>query len=1121
MGVVVAASGGGGGGQFPRKGVIENLEGLVGPDISNPKFKRRKVSAVRDFPIGCGRLPSTPTIHVNPGENVVGVDSSVAGTDFAKESGSLGQTRMVDAGRLGPQVAVRENVSESESAGDGVKSTTPLGSLVEPGRMVDSGGLAPSVDMCTGNVDGDEATGAGVGSDTHLPSFVETIIVEGINSEQIGLPDLVKTSSSCGTNSMKGSDQANVFAAEKKGDSASEKSPKAMDVDSSNRGVEPEGVEFTESSTAATLGSSLDFSQLQNKDDTPSGSVSLRQNSGPLLEDPDRRLQKKYPPRKRISAHRDFPQGCGRDAPPINHEECPKFDSPSAERKSGNETFSKEMELATKIDSKEMKALPLSRSKDAFNINSEGDVSSQVKLDKELKKDMARDSHVRETSEGVFGQKDTEALCSLSYENLAQSDLVSPSFIKKVDKVVRTSAEKKKLSKATDLKRKCSKMSKDSNSLNQFQKEDPTDFETFNDRVIVQALMAAPNCPLRQGKGSSKSPSGASIPTAGSKPRPQLVVVQEHKGKTVSSKGKTTKKNMCLTGEAAIDGAEERVFKDDQVSSGNAEEGENASSVPISEGRELSLISFALRTSNDGDVAATRNKVRETLRLFQTLCRKFLRDEEAKPKDQTGGGKRVDILASNILRNENKYLNREKMLGPVPGVEVGDEFHYRAELAVIGLHHVLVAGIDYLKKGSKLLATSVVASGGYENDTDRPDVLIYVGQGGNSTGDKKAEDQKLEKGNLSLKNSMDAKTPVRVIRGYKEPKAPDSVDGKVKSVTTYTYDGLFMVDKFWTEQSRQGNNIFKFELRRVPGQPELALREVKNSNKLRARKGLCVADISQGKEKMPISAFNTIDDSKPPPFEYVTRMIYPSWYNLVPPKGCDCVSGCSDSAKCYCVVKNGGGLPFNHNGAIVEAKPLVHECGPSCKCPPSCPNRVSQHGIMFQLEIFRTDLRGWGVRSIDSIPSGSFICEYTGELLQDKEAEQRADGDEYLFDIGHNYNDQALWGGLSTLIPPTLQSGSSETVEDVGFTIDAALYGSIGRFINHSCSPNLYAQNVLYDHDDKRMPHIMLFAAENIPPLQELTYHYNYQIDQVHDSDGNIKKKSCYCGSPECTGRMY
>ena len=67
--------------------------------------------------------------------------------------------------------------------------------------------------------------------------------------------------------------------------------------------------------------------------------------------------------------------------------------------------------------------------------------------------------------------------------------------------------------------------------------------------------------------------------------------------------------------------------------------------------------------------------------------------------------------------------------------------------------------------------------------------------------------------------------------------------------------------------------------------------------------------------------------------------------------------------KCACVAKNGGELPYNHNGAIVQAKPLVYECRPSCKCPPSCYNRVSQQGTKFQLEIFKTEARGWGVRS--------------------------------------------------------------------------------------------------------------------------------------------------------------
>jgi hypothetical protein len=36
----------------------------------------------------------------------------------------------------------------------------------------------------------------------------------------------------------------------------------------------------------------------------------------------------------------------------------------------------------------------------------------------------------------------------------------------------------------------------------------------------------------------------------------------------------------------------------------------------------------------------------------------------------------------------------------------------------------------------------------------------------------------------------------------------------------------------------------------------------------------------------------------------------------------------------------------------------------------------------------------------------------------------------------------------------------------------------VESFINHSCSPNLFCQKVLYDHDDGRISHNMLFQAK-------------------------------------------
>ncbi|XP_051137343.1 histone-lysine N-methyltransferase, H3 lysine-9 specific SUVH4-like [Andrographis paniculata] len=532
---------------------------------------------------------------------------------------------------------------------------------------------------------------------------------------------------------------------------------------------------------------------------------------------------------------------------------------------------------------------------------------------------------------------------------------------------------------------------------------------------------------------------------------------------------------------------------------------------------EVSLPPFGPKSSGNGDA---RNRVRETLRMFNAFCRKLLQQEESnsqlgvEEKLTVKKGKRIDLISAKMIKEIGKEVNtEERYLGQVPGVEVGDEFQYRVELAVIGIHRLYQAGIDWIKLDGVPVATSVVSSGAYDDDVENADVLIYCGQGGNVVGkSKQPEDQKLERGNLALKNSISAKTPVRVIRGWKEARVMDPLDPKSKMVTTYVYDGLYTVKRYWEKEGPHGKQVFMFELRRQPGQPELAWKQLKKSNKFKSRPGMVVNDIAGGVETIPIFAVNTIDDGKPPPFKYVRKMMYPGWFKPNPPAGCDCTGRCSGSKKCRCAVKNGGEIPYNHNGAIVETKPLVYECGPHCRCPPNCYNRVTQRGIKFQLEIFKTESRGWGVRALTSIPSGSFICEYAGELLEDKEAEERIGNDEYLFDIGQNYSD--------TSVMPHEKAALVELMEG-GYTIDAAQYGNVGRFINHSCSPNLYAQNVIYDHDDKKMPHVMLFAMENIPPLKELTYHYNYSVDQIRDANGNIKVKRCFCGSAECTGRMY
>ena len=68
----------------------------------------------------------------------------------------------------------------------------------------------------------------------------------------------------------------------------------------------------------------------------------------------------------------------------------------------------------------------------------------------------------------------------------------------------------------------------------------------------------------------------------------------------------------------------------------------------------------------------------------------------------------------------------------------------------------------------------------------------------------------------------------------------------------------------------------------------------------------------------------------------------------------------------------------------------------------------------------------------------------------------------------------------------------SESIPE--FCVDAGSTGNIARFINHSCEPNLFVQCVLSSHHDLKLARVMLFAADNIPPLQ-VWYSFFYSND--------------------------
>ncbi|CAI9095515.1 OLC1v1031490C1 [Oldenlandia corymbosa var. corymbosa] len=206
-------------------------------------------------------------------------------------------------------------------------------------------------------------------------------------------------------------------------------------------------------------------------------------------------------------------------------------------------------------------------------------------------------------------------------------------------------------------------------------------------------------------------------------------------------------------------------------------------------------------------VTPAQGRVKRLLSSFREQCN-MLQNEDKKKR----GIRRVDLEAAKWIK-ERYSPPAKAVLGPIPGVEVGDRFIYRMELHLIGLHRPLRGGIDFtVDNGGRKIAVSVVDSGGYDNLRKNQETLIYCGQGGNACkwnrNQGEAEDQKPELGNLALMNSAETKNHIRVIR-----------ETNLSRSTSFFYDGLYTVAKMWKENDSRGSLIFKFKLVRVPGQP--------------------------------------------------------------------------------------------------------------------------------------------------------------------------------------------------------------------------------------------------------------------------------------------------------------
>ena len=147
---------------------------------------------------------------------------------------------------------------------------------------------------------------------------------------------------------------------------------------------------------------------------------------------------------------------------------------------------------------------------------------------------------------------------------------------------------------------------------------------------------------------------------------------------------------------------------------------------------------------------------------------------------------------------------REIIFGEIEGLPEGQRFSNRKEMMPSSFHRNHGAGID----GNGTDGTAaIVLSGGYEDDEDNGDEIIYTGAGGNdpNTGQQVRGQSWETPGNAGLLKSFDAGLPVRVIRGHSHQSAWSPAAG-------YVYAGLYSVADAWQETGRSGYTICRFRL---------------------------------------------------------------------------------------------------------------------------------------------------------------------------------------------------------------------------------------------------------------------------------------------------------------------
>eukprot|EP01135_Chromosphaera_perkinsii_P002293 Nk52_evm79s221 gene=Nk52_evmTU79s221 len=158
--------------------------------------------------------------------------------------------------------------------------------------------------------------------------------------------------------------------------------------------------------------------------------------------------------------------------------------------------------------------------------------------------------------------------------------------------------------------------------------------------------------------------------------------------------------------------------------------------------------------------------------------------------------------------------------------------------------------------------------------------------------------------------------------------------------------------------------------------------------------------------------------------------------------------------------------------------------GDSLDLPVAAQYRQFKDSFKKLTRVGRSPIHGRGLFSACNLEKDQLIIEYVGELIRSN-----------IADVREKYYDSKKIGCYMFRI-------------DEDWVVDATKMGNAARYVNHSCNPNCEARVITVDSVKK----IVIYAAQDIPMKEELTYDYKFPIEE--------QKLQCHCGAVGCRGTM-